>query len=137
MIYFFDTNVLGYILDNDDPVRQSRAKEFFNHIIQQHDACLSTQVLIEFYNVLTRRLKPKLSHQQAQAHLSSFSQFRVMSTQAQHVLVATQLVQEHQLSWWDALILEAALRAEADVLVSEDFSHGQRFGKLVVENPFL
>lgn len=137
MIYFFDTNVLGYILDNDDSARQSRAKQFSNHIAQEHDACLSTQVLIEFYNVLTRRLKPKLSHQQAQEHVVSFSQFRVMATQAQHVLAATQLVQKHQLSWWDAFILEVALRAEADVLVSEDFSHGQRYGKLVVENPFL
>ncbi len=137
MIYFFDTNVLAYILDNDDPVRQSRAKEYFNHIAQEHDACLSTQVLIELYNVLTRRLKPKLSHPQAQAHLEAFSQFRVMATQAQHVLAATQLVQKHQLSWWDAFILEAALRADADVLVSADFSHGQRFGRLCIENPFL
>jgi len=43
----------------------------------------------------------------------------------------------HQLQWWDALILEAALRAQADVLVTEDGQYGQRFGKLTVENPFV
>jgi predicted nucleic acid-binding protein len=137
MIYFFDTNALAYIFDNDDPVRQLRAKEFFNRVASEHDACLSTQVLIELYNVLTRRLKPRLSPELSQQHLERFVRFRVLATQAQHVLAATQLMQKHRLSWWDALILEAALRADADVLVSEDFSHGQRFGKLVVENPFL
>jgi predicted nucleic acid-binding protein len=53
------------------------------------------------------------------------------------VIEATRLAQRYQLQWWDALILEAALRAQADVLVSEDGQHGQRFGKLMVDNPFV
>ena len=83
MIYFFDTNALAYIFDNDDPVRQLRAKEFFNRVASEHDACLSTQVLIELYNVLTRRLKPRLSPELSQQHLERFVQFRVLATQAQ------------------------------------------------------
>ena len=63
--------------------------------------------------------------------------FEVVGSSAASVLEATRLATRHQLQWWDALILEAALRAQADVLVSEDGQHGQRFGKLTYENPFL
>jgi predicted nucleic acid-binding protein len=46
-------------------------------------------------------------------------------------------MQRYQVQWWDALIIEAALRANAEVLYSEDLQHGQRFGALAVVNPFL
>ena len=41
------------------------------------------------------------------------------------------------LSFWDALILEAALRGGADTLLTEDLQHGQRIEGLTVVNPFL
>jgi predicted nucleic acid-binding protein len=59
-----------------------------------------------------------------------------MGASAQSVLAATKLARKHRLQWWGALILEAALRANASVLVSEDGQHGQRFSTLLVENPF-
>ncbi|HEY4019236.1 MAG TPA: hypothetical protein VGM75_11150 [Pseudonocardiaceae bacterium] len=46
------------------------------------------------------------------------------------------LTEEHSVSFWDALIIEAALRANASRLLSEDLQHGRKFGDLVVENPF-
>ncbi|MDR0274052.1 MAG: PIN domain-containing protein [Burkholderiaceae bacterium] len=52
------------------------------------------------------------------------------------VLAVAELARKHRLQWWDALILEAALRAKAGVLVTGDGQYGQRFGSLVIENPF-
>jgi predicted nucleic acid-binding protein len=43
----------------------------------------------------------------------------------------------YKLSWYDSLIVAAALEAKCDVLYTEDLQHGQRFGDLVVMNPFL
>jgi predicted nucleic acid-binding protein len=43
---------------------------------------------------------------------------------------------QHQLSIWDAMVVQAALKAQAHTLYSEDFAHGQRFGNLAVVNPF-
>lgn len=40
------------------------------------------------------------------------------------------------LSWWDAMILNSAIKTGAGILWSEDFTHGQRFGDLLVRNPF-
>ncbi len=137
MICFFDTNVLVYCMDAGDPDRQARAIERFARACEQDTVVLSAQVLQEFYAVTTRKLQPPLSPAAAQAQIERLASFEVVGSSATSVLEATRLAARHQLQWWDALILEAALRAQADVLVSEDGQHGQRFGKLIVENPFL
>ena len=46
-----------------------------------------------------------------------------------------ELHQAHSLSVWDGLIVQAALDARCDVLLSEDLQHGRRFGSLEVSNP--
>ena len=137
MICFFDTNVLVYCMDAGDPGRQARAIERFERACEQDTVVLSAQVLQEFYAVTTRKLQPALSPDAAQAQIERLAKFEVLGSSASSVLEATRLAARHQLQWWDALILEAALRAQADVLVSEDGQHGQRFGKLIYENPFL
>jgi len=137
MICFFDTNVLVYCMDAGDPFRQARAIERFERACQQDTVVLSAQVLQEFYAVTTRKLQPALSPAAAQAQIERLASFEVVGSSATSVLEATRLAARHRLQWWDALILEAALRAQADVLVSEDGQHGQRFGKLAYENPFL
>jgi predicted nucleic acid-binding protein len=43
----------------------------------------------------------------------------------------------HKISFWDALIVVAAQKVSADVILSEDFSHGQKFGGVRVLNPFV
>ena len=137
MICFFDTNMLVYCMDAGDPVRQSRAIERFARACEQDTVVLSAQVLQEFYAITTRKLQPALSPAEAQAQVERLASFEIVGSSAASVLEATRLAQRHQLPWWDALILEAALRAQADVLVTVDGQHGQRFGKLTLENPFI
>jgi predicted nucleic acid-binding protein len=49
---------------------------------------------------------------------------------------ALQMYSHYRLSWYDALIVTAAVEADCAVLYSEDFQDGQRFGKTRVKNPF-
>ncbi len=136
MICFFDTNVLVYAVDAGDPARRERALNRLARAASEGTVVLSTQVLQEFYAITTRRLQPPLPAPEAAAQVQRLCAFQVMGSTAQSVQAAIALAQEHQLQWWDALILEAALRAGADVLISEDGQAGRRFGRLVVENPF-
>ncbi|MHB0981733.1 MAG: PIN domain-containing protein, partial [Thermoleophilia bacterium] len=53
------------------------------------------------------------------------------------VLGAARLHRSDSVSFWDALIVQAALSGGADILYSEDLQHGRRFGGLRIENPFL
>lgn len=137
MICFFDTNVLVYTVDASDPARQERAIDCIARAVRDDTIVVSTQVLQEFYNITTRKLRPPLSAREAARQVGHLSSFEVVGASAQSVSAAIELAQQHQLSWWDALILEAALRANADVLYTEDGQHGQRFGTLTVTNPFL
>lgn len=136
MICFFDTNVLVYAVDAGDPARRERALNRLARAASEGTVVLSTQVLQEFYAITTRKLQPPLPAPEAAAQVQRLCAFQVMGSTAQSVQAAIALAQEHQLQWWDALILEAALRAGADVLISEDGQAGRRFVRLVVENPF-
>jgi len=136
MNIFFDTNVLVHAVDAGDPVRKEIAIDRFARAVKDDTVMLSTQVLQEFYDITTRKLKPPLSAREAAGQLSQLCAFEVVGSTADSVLAATDLAQKHRLQWWDALILEAAIRGNADVLVSQDGRHGQRFGRLVIENPF-
>ena len=135
-ICFFDTNVLVYAVDAGEPARRERALDRLARAVREDTVVLSTQVLHEFYAITTRKLSPPLPPAEAAAQVQRLCAFQVMGSTAHSVQAAIALAQQHQLQWWDALILEAALRAGADVLVSEDGQAGQRFGRLVVENPF-
>lgn len=137
MITFFDTNIFIYAIDDSESIKRAKATSRIEQARSQGTVTLNTQVLHEFYNISRRKLKPPLAHTQAAQAITHLCEFSVVSSTAASVQSALLLVEQHKLSWWDALILEAALRTYADVLVSEDFSHGQRFGKLVIENPFL
>jgi len=136
MNIFFDTNVLVYAVDAGDPVRKEIAIDRFARAVKDDTVMLSTQVLQEFYNITTRKLKPPLSAREAAGQLAQLCAFEIVGSTADSVLAAAELAQKHRLQWWDALILEAAMRGNADLLVSQDGQHGQRFGRLVVENPF-
>ena len=53
------------------------------------------------------------------------------------IFSAIERVRRLQLSCWDGLILQAALKSGCTLVLSEDLQHGQRIGNLRIENPFL
>ena len=114
MICFFDTNVLVYALDSHEVHKQALAIACFSRAIHEHTVTLSTQVLQEFYSITTRKLRPALTAAEAEQRVRHLGAFDVMGHGSQHIIAAIELVQKHQLQWWDALILEAALRAKAE-----------------------
>ena len=131
---FADTNVLIYAVTVDDLRKQGIAQALLAQR-QPEPLVISTQVLGEVYNVLTRR--KAWVPAQALAAAQAFNKLRVAVPTADGVLRALQLAGRHQLSAWDALIVQAALEAGCDFLYSEDLQAGQRFGALQIVNPFL
>ncbi len=69
--------------------------------------------------------------------MNALACFEVMGADVSLLLDAHELARSEQLSWFDALIVEAAIRGGCEKLFSEDLSHGRNFGKLTVQNPFL
>lgn len=137
MRVFIDTNVWVYRLDQREPEKSRRISEWLREVAGEHHIVLSTQVLIELRSVLTRKLKPPMSHEDTRLALNALACFEVMATDTSVLLDAHELAHNEQLSWFDALIVEAAIRSGCDKLFSEDLSHGRKFGNLTVCNPFL
>ena len=135
MPVFFDTNVLVYCTDTTTPEKQLRARSLVAQSAAEGEAVVSTQVLIELFYTLTR--KQKMPPPSAQALTQAYGAWPVVDSDVTLVNGAIEKSIQHQLSIWDAMVIEAALRANARTLYSEDLTHGQRFGALTVVNPFL
>lgn len=134
---FVDTNLWVYRLDQREPEKSTFIRDWLRAVGAEHEIVVSTQVLIELRSVLTRKLLPSLSPADTRLALEIVSAFEVVPTHAAMVLDAHELAESEQLSWFDALIVEAALRSQCGVLYSEDLDHGRRVGALTVCNPFM
>lgn len=135
MRVFVDTNLWIYRLDRRDEDKRQRVSDWLRGLVAEHEIVLSTQVLIELRAVLSRKFTPALPHADVRAALAALAAFEVVVTDAALVHDAHELAGSEQLSWFDALIVEAALRSGCRRLYSEDLGHGRRFGELEVHNP--
>lgn len=133
---FFDTNVLVYAFDEEEPEKREVGSSLIEEHLMGGDGMLSVQVLREFYSVVRKASHPLSTGEAVEAvgHLATFSP---IPENAEMVLSAVARSQEVSISFWDALIVEAALAAGADTLLTEDLQHGQEMGGLRVHNPFL
>ena len=133
---FVDTNVLVYAHDTDAGDKHARARTLLGDLWDSRSGSLSTQVLQEFYAVVTRKFKPAMPLAKARAIVAAYGEWCDVATEPQLIVAASRLEEEHTLSFWDALIVQAAIHAGAERLVSEDLQDGRRFGALAIENPF-
>jgi predicted nucleic acid-binding protein len=134
---FFDTNVLVYLHDRDDPRKRAVASEILEAAVRSDEVVLSTQVLQEFFVVTTGPAKAVLDVEAAEAQVRRYSRLEVVGSDAALVLLAIQRQRSSRVSFWDALIVEAALRAGCRTLYSEDLQDGWVVdGQLTVVNPF-
>ncbi len=131
---FFDTNVLVYTDDADAPEKASRALDLWQARRTAGQAVISVQVLSEYYAVTTRKLgvDPLVAIEK----LGLFARADVVVTRPDDTASAARLSLEHRLSYWDALIIQAAQNANCQVLLSEDLQAGRRFRDLEVVDPF-
>ncbi len=132
MRVFFDTNIMVYAYDERDPVKQKRARELINN----NDGLISTQVIQEFCNVALVKIKniDRLGLEGVLREVLNPILAHVPSTA--FYTRAIQLFSDNSISFYDALIVQAALDLDCSILYSEDLQDGQKFGTLQVVNPF-
>ena len=133
---FLDTNVLVYLFDADAPAKQRLVQNLLSNRELRMQLILSTQVLQEFYVSVTRKLAAPLDPDAAFQAVQDLAAFPIVQIDPPLILLAIQRGRKAKVSFWDALILEAALAAGATLLYSEDFQDGAVFGRLRIANPF-
>jgi predicted nucleic acid-binding protein len=135
-ITFIDTNVLAYAHDRSESHRQPLARALLEDLWANGTGRLSTQVLQEFYVVATRKFAPPMSRREAREIVGLYAVWPLVEIDLPLILTASQLEEEQTLAFWDALIVEAARRAGATRLVTEDMQSGREIGGVRIENPF-
>jgi len=131
---FLDTNVLVYTDDLDSPEKRRRALDLYAECRRNRAGVLSTQVLQEYFVTATRELK--VAAEVARRKTEIFSRLDVVRPDVDDILGAIDLHRLHRLSFWDALVVRAALASGCARLYSEDLQAGQRFEGLEIVNPF-
>lgn len=137
MRVFIDTNLWAYRLDRREPDKSEQVRHWLASVVADAEVVISTQVMIELRSVASRKLQPPLGNEAITSLLGALACFEVVETTVNLILDAHQLAIREQLSWFDALIAEAAIRSRCTILYSEDFSHGRRIDGLEVVNPLL
>jgi predicted nucleic acid-binding protein len=123
---------LVYAYDGSEPEKQVRARE----VISAGDWVISTQVMQEFFVVVTRRLDQPLDAREALGARDDLALGDVGAIDAELVTAAAESSLRNQLSLWDALIVQAAARARCSDVMTEDLSHGQIIDGVAITNPF-
>lgn len=131
---FVDTNVLVYAVDGADRRKRRIAGDVLR--ARADEIVLSTQVLSEFYVVVTRRLAVPLSPAEAAVAVDALCELPVVVTDADLVRDGIAQSIAARLSFWDGLIVAAARASGCETLLTEDLASGTTIGGVRVENPF-
>lgn len=126
---FLDSNIILYLLSAD--ARKADAAE----VLLGQNPSTSVQVLNEITSVCHRKLKMPWAETQALLSAVKASCTVLPLTVDTHAQ-AVQIAQQHQLSFYDAHIVAAAVDGGAHTLMSEDMHNGMSLHGLQIQNPF-
>ena len=133
-----DTNILVYAYNRSEYVKQQKALTLIDQIVTLDNGLLSTQILSEFFNAVTRKIPEPLSLEEAEERVKNYCQiWPILQINEMIVLEAIRGVKTHCFSYWDALIWATARLNQAGVILSEDFSHDSFVEGVRFVNPLL
>jgi predicted nucleic acid-binding protein len=117
---------------------ERRKAEVANAIIDEGEIAVCVQVLQEFYVQATRPSRTdRLTADQASRLMEAFGRFPTVESTVDLMRAAMRTSERFNISYWDAAVVEAARAGGCSTLLSEDLTHGQDYGGVRVENPFL
>ncbi|HWO93334.1 MAG TPA: PIN domain-containing protein [Dehalococcoidia bacterium] len=135
---FIDSNVLLYLFSEQEVEKRDIALALVGEALRGGTAAISFQVVQEVLNGITRLADPPASQQDARTFLAEtlVPLWRV-NPSAQLYERALEMRDRYRYSFYDSLIIAAALEAGSTRILSEDFQHGQRIEGLTFNNPFV
>jgi predicted nucleic acid-binding protein len=133
--YFVDTNILMYAHDTAAGDKHERARALVEELWETRSGVVSTQVLQELAVNLRRKARNPLDAKATRDVVSDYLTWQVVVNGGDSILEALDLEAKFQISFWDALVIQAAHASGAAVLYSEDLSDRQTYGVVRVINP--
>ena len=136
--FFLDTSIAVYCFDSSAPRKQDRAKDLIAHGASSGLGVVSYQVLQEFCNVASHARRLSLTVERTMAYATQLLEpMNRVGPGTELLASALQVRQDTGYTFYDSLIIAAALQAGCSTLYSEDLHNAQRVGGLRIVNPFL
>jgi predicted nucleic acid-binding protein len=124
-----------YAHDSSTGAKHERALGLVEGLWQSRAGVVSTQVLQELDVNLRKKAKRPLDPKATREIVADYLTWHVVVNNGESILEALELESRYRVSFWDALVLQAAQASGAEILYSEDLSDGQQYGSVRVVNP--
>jgi predicted nucleic acid-binding protein len=133
---FLDTNIIVYAHDLSAGRKHEVALKTVLDLWNSGQGILSTQVLQEFFISVTRKIPKPIEIRGAQKIVEDLLEWEVIINDGDLILASIDLHVRYHCSFWDSMIIQAAIKGRASLLLSEDFSDGQTIRGVKIQNPF-
>ncbi len=133
---FLDTNIIVYAHDRSSREKHAVARDIMDYLWESRKGVISIQVLQEFFVCVTRKIVKPLLIKNARTILEYLLNWDVVVNDKYITLKAIDLQEKYRLSYWDSLVIQAAIQGQARLLISEDLPDGQVVEGLKILNPF-
>lgn len=133
---FVDTNILVYAHDRSAGAKHDQAVDMLAILWEKRSACISVQVLQEFYVAITQKVPNPVDRTHAKDIVTSLASWHTHVPNPEDIVRAIEIQQRFRLSFWDAMIIHSAQRLDCAQLISEDLNDGQTYDSVQVMNPF-
>ena len=135
--YFVDTNILMYAHDRGSGTKHDKAKALVETLWRDRSGVVSTQVLQELAVNLRRKTRKPLNASETREVIEDYMAWHVVVNGGESILDALDIEERYQISFWDALIAQAAQSCGAEALYSEDLADRQQYGSVRALNPLV
>jgi predicted nucleic acid-binding protein len=133
---FIDTNIMIYAYDVTAGKKHEVAGRILADLWDSGHGVISTQVLQEFFVNVVQKIPKPMEISQAKEIIGDFLKWHVVVNNGDSILDAIDICVKYGYSFWDSMIIEAAVKGGAAVLISEDLQDGRIVSGVVIRNPF-
>lgn len=133
---FVDTNIIVYAYDASAGEKHKKAVEIMEGLWDSGHGIISPQVLQEFFVNVTRKISKPLDIVTARGIVKDLLKWKVIVVDGETILEAIDIHKQYKYSFWDSMVIQAAIQGGANLLYSEDLSEGQAIGSVKIKNPF-
>lgn len=134
---FIDTNIFAYSFDQSDLKKRNKASALIKKHLEKGNGVISYQVVQEFINVSYRKFKNPMTLRELERYLEDvLSHFWEVYASKDLIYSAIGIKEQFKYSFYDSLIIAAALEAGCSTLYSEDLQHQQKVYSVEIINPF-
>lgn len=136
--FFIDTNIFVYSFDSNSPDKQKISRDSIKKALRDQDGCISSQVIQEFINVSSKKFDPALSSDDLLKYLNTvLAPLCEIFTSIELYRNTIEISERWKYSFYDSMIITAAIQTNCSVLYSEDLQHNQKVQSLTIVNPFI